>query len=379
MLKVHFHAAAKINSARHCFGYGRLYHSLFRFTPRVSEIEFVEDYKRADVQVCLVTPELNVKYFHWWGRKQHPVQIFYSPWEAEKISPAWMQVLFEHSNARAVFTTSRWCFSTFERSFKEYGRGLPLYLVQHGVNAEAFPYMERDWSEDLTFLWQGQNLMDRKRSQLVREAFLELKLPKANLIEKWYPVDTKEWGPCFYPEQRRLEIGKFLYGNEYHELLASAHVSVNPSRSEGFGMLPLETACTGMATAATNWSGFKDYLNEEYFWPLAYELSAEGEDYFNTSIFNPDFDVPPCRDALVPKAEVQRFMLWCYEHRGEAKAMGRRAHEYVKKHWTWERAALQFADALYDVFEQQPVKKLWRTRMWERFTSLFKRRSVRVS
>lgn len=370
MLKIHFHTGAKTNSAKHCFGYGRVYHSLLRFVPRVAEVKFVENYKEADIQVCMIMPEMSVKYYHWWGRKQHPVQVFYTPWDAEKIPPSWFEVLFEHTNAKAIFTTSRWCVSTFANAFRKYGKKLPIYLAQHGVNVEAFPYFERDWSGDLVYLWQGQNLMDRKRGALVREAFMDLQLQNAHLVEKWYPIDSAPWGPYEYTEQKRLEVGQFLNGQSYHDLLKMSHVSVNPSRAEGFGLLPLETACTGMATAATNWSGFTDYLNDECFWPLAYELSAEGEDYFNTSLFNSDLKVPPCQDALVSKEEVQRFMLWCYENREAAKEMGKRAHEYVKKNWTWDRSALQFLDALHDVAEQHPMKKSWRTRLLDILYSL---------
>lgn len=357
-MKIHLHAAAKQNKAGDAYGYGKLYHSLLRFVPRVSAVEFVDDYTKADLQVCIVPPELNVKFFHWWGRKRHPVQVIYTAWEAEVLPDTWRKVLFELISPQAIFTTSHWCVKTFEQEFARWGKSLPVHLVQHGVDAEAFPYFERDWNGELVYLWQGQSLMDRKRVDLVREAFLELNLPDTFLIEKWYPIDSKKFGPFHYNTQRRMQIGQFLSGEDYHELLRQSHVSLNPSRSEGFGMLPLETACTGMATAATNWSGFTDYLNDDCFWKLDYELSEVGKDFMNTSLYVRDFKVRPCRDALVYKEDLKKFMVWCYENRVEAKAMGRRAHEYVKANWTWERAALQFVESCEEVLRHSQRNKL---------------------
>ena len=358
MLKIHFHAAARINSAHDAFGYGRLYHSLVRHVPRVArDVVFVDDYKRADVQACLVTPALNVKYYHWWGRKQHPLQIMISPWEAEVLPEDWYEVLFEHTNTKAIMTNSTWNAQTFQSGLRKWGKSLPVYLLQSGVDVNSFPYLERDWNGELFYLWQGQNLHDRKCDWLVREAFYELDLPDTWLVEKWYPVDTIAWGPHSYTEQRRLEIGQFLSKQGYWDLLGRTHVSLNPTRSEGFGLLPLETACTGMATAVTDWSGCKDYIDpaRDCFYPLKYELSKPGEDFFSTSIHNRDFKVEGARDALVDKDDLKAFMVWCYENREAAKAMGRRAHEYVKRTWTWERSALQFVSACRQTWESAHV------------------------
>ena len=326
---------------RDAYGYGRVYWTLHDLLKKRTDIEIVDDYKRADIQVCVALPHQRWEYFHWWARKRHPVQVVYCTWETTKIPFGWSEVL---NGMAAVFTTSKWCCDVL----KENGVTVPVHNVPHGVDVKSFPYMERDWNaKPFFFLWQGMHPNDRKGRRYVEQAFSELNLPDAWLIEKWYPMISRQWH-AQYPSERRIELGTFLRGRRYKEFLQSCHASINPFRGEGFGMLPLEAAATGMPTAATAWSGSTEYLKNGFFKPIDFDLCEPGKDYISTVAFT-DCRTEPGQDA-VPKIEsIKGIMLDFYTNREKAAAMGREASEYVRKEWTWERAADIFVESIKKV------------------------------
>lgn len=338
MFKLHLKSPAAFNRQRDAYGYGRLYYEIKAELLKRDDVVLVEDYKQADIQVCLALPHQKLKYFHWWGRFRHPVQVVYATWETTRIPIDWAEVL---NTMAGVFTTSEWCVDVF----KENGVTAPVYNVPHGVDIEKFPFLERDWSaKPFVYLWQGMHPNDRKGRKWIEQAFQELALPDTRLILKWYPMIAKAWGPAVYPEARKLEIGQFLEKDDYVDLMRDCHVSVNPFRGEGFGMLPLETAATGMATIATNWSGATEYLNDTCFRPLKYSLCEPGQDYIST-VASTDCTTLPGQDAIPDLDDLKAAMLYFYENREAAAELGRRAHEYIKQEWSWARAADMFVKA----------------------------------
>ncbi len=147
-----------------------------------------------------------------------------------------------------------------------------------------------------------------------------------------------------FKNERRIEIGRFLDRDDYIDLLHQCHVSVNPFRGEGFGLMPLETAATGMMTIATDWSGPKDYLRSDCFWPLRYKLSEPQQDYISTSL-HVDFITAPAQDAVPDINDLKTAMLWAYNNRKAANERGKLAREYIAREWTWEKAADRFIEA----------------------------------
>lgn len=329
MLKIQLKSGAAVSAHGTAYGYGRVYHSLVKYLE--GRAKLVKTAKEADVQVCLTLPAKKWKYFHWWGKEKHPVQIIYTMWETTRIPTDFVDVI---NRASALFVPSFFCQSVF----KECGVVKPIHIVPHGVDQGAFPYIERNWNDVFIYLWQGMNPYDRKGLVFVREAWKQLKLKDAILVEKTYPVASRGDMPIIRTEDNRVLIYRFLSGKDYRSLLAQCHVSVNPFRGEGFALMPLETASTGMATILTNWSGAVDYIRDNCFWPLKYRLSKPGDDFFNSSIYVQDFRTPPAQDAIPDIEHLKEAMIYFYTHRDEAREMGVRAHKYIKKEWTWERA-----------------------------------------
>lgn len=341
MIKINLRSPAHLVKYRDAYGYGRVYWTLYELLKKRTDIVFVDDYKQADIQVCLALPHNRWEYFHWWARKRHPVQVVYCTWETTKIPVGWKDNL---NSVAATFTTSKWCCDVL----KDNGVTTPIYNVPHGIDPKSFPYMGRDWNaKPFFFLWQGMHPNDRKGRRYVEQAFEELNLPDAWLIEKWYPMISREW-KAIYHDRRIMEIGQFMRGVHYKEFLKSCHASINPFRGEGFGMLPLETAATGMATAATAWSGSTEYMTNGYFYPIKHDMSELGQDYISTVAFT-DCRTEPAQDAIPRIESIKAAMLHFYRCRKDAEAMGREASEFIHKNWTWDRAADIFVDSIKEV------------------------------
>lgn len=344
-MRVFLRSPARFNKKlRDFYGFGKVFYALTEALSKRPEIDLLDSADNADIQVCLCLPDVKWEHFSWWGRKRHRRQAIYSVWETTQLPYGWADAM---NTGVAAMTASTWCAEIF----RDCGVTVPIHVVPHGVDAEKFPYLERDWNgRRFYFLWQGMHPYDRKGLKYVRQAFSELNLEDAWLIEKWYPMVSKEWGPAVYKSQRRIEMGQFLEREQYLDLLRQCHVSVNPFRGEGFGLMPLETAATGMMTIATNWSGPADYLRSDCFWPLKYELSEPQQDYISTSL-HVDFITAPAQDAVPDMDDLKAAMLWAYNNREAAMERGRLARKYVAKEWTWDKAADRFIDVCDRIME----------------------------
>lgn len=353
MLKLNLRCAAKQNQFGSAYGYGRTYNSFVKHLKRRNDVKLVESHLDADIQVCMCYPHRQVEEFAWWGRRKSRVQVIYTTWEATVIPKDWADVMNERA---AVFAPSRWCCEIFRKN----GIDVPIHWTPNAADPEDFPLMERDWSGEehelwegkkFVFLWQGMHPADRKGMIYAQRAFMELDLPDTWLVEKWYPVISMPFGPVVYESKKLTQIGRILNRKDYLRLLSKCHVSVNPSRGESPGQMPLETASTGMYTMATNWSGMTDYLHPEYFRPLEYRLSEPGQDYITASPYNDIRLAEPNRsqDAIPDVDDLKAAMLWTYENREKAEEIGTAASEYVQKEWNWDVAAAHMVNACRNV------------------------------
>ena len=114
-----------------------------------------------------------------------------------------------------------------------------------------------------------------------------------------------------------------------------ADISVNPTRGEGFGLIPLEHMATGLPVLVSNNSGCKEYVNDYYNIPIRCNL---GQAYFG-----PEYGLDEIPDYTDMKDEIQR----AYEHRADIKKLGKQASEWVHREWNWDKAT----DKLLEVIQ----------------------------
>jgi glycosyltransferase involved in cell wall biosynthesis len=344
VIRVHLKSPAQIGTTKEAFSYGRVYFELMNVLEKRDDILMVDNARHADMQVCWCQPYQEWDYRPWY-RREHDVQVIYTTFECTSIPRGWDD---EINKMAACFTTSNFCVEHFKKN----GIEVPIHLVPHGINPDKFAFVERDFKAGkFYFLWQGVHPSDRKGMQLVHKAFKELDLPNAWLIEKWHPLFSRRWH--FTSERQRItQYGLIFPPDDYKKLMSMCHVSLNPSRGEGFGMLPLEAAATGMATAVTNWSGPEDYMNDapvKSFWPINYKMSDPGKSYFSTAVTIKLKDKDSAQDALPHIESLKEIMSHLYNDREYAYEIGKCASEYVHAQWTWEHAADKFVAACKSV------------------------------
>ena len=131
---------------------------------------------------------------------------------------------------------------------------------------------------------------------------------------------------------------------ELVDLLGSMHAFVMPSRGEGFGLCALEAMSTGLPVIATNWSGPSEYLDEEYAYPLTYELVEAGGTHANHVVFNGTWAEPDYEHLRVLMREV-------YEYPEKASEKGALASAVVRRSWTWDRAAARVVSDLDEMLQ----------------------------
>lgn len=338
------------------YGYSRVYNALQKHLPDYG-VDLTEDPKQADVQVTYMQPIRNWRAMHWWIRDRHSNEILYSTWETTHTPKGWAEVI--NKLYKAIATPSRWCTEVFQNC----GVNLPGYVIPHGVDAEQFPYFERNmesheskwWPGKKTVvLWQGMEREDRKGRCYMDAAYkiLRDKYPDLWLVEKIYPMGSREI-PDIIDDiyNNRTYIARFMPRDEYLELLSNVHLFIYPTRGEAFGLMPAETLCTGLPTATTNFSGITEYFDERYLTKIQHDMSAPGDDFFSGSPYM-DFYVSASQDAVPRVDSIVNIVEDFYHNRQKYFEQAKAGQEWVRKEWTWEKAAL----ALKEMCEEKCSK-----------------------
>jgi len=133
-----------------------------------------------------------------------------------------------------------------------------------------------------------------------------------------------------------------IHERDMPKLYNSADAFVLISRGEGFGLIYLEAAATGLPVIASNCSGQTEFLNKENSYlvdPDAYvEATTNGKlsrmaklcHFYEGQIF-PDFG----RTAIEKVKENMRFV---YENYDEAKIKANKLRKLVVNNYTWDMA-----------------------------------------
>lgn len=188
-------------------------------------------------------------------------------------------------------------------------------ILQGGVDAKEWPYIERDWYGDrFQFIMHGA-LGPRKCPFTVIQAFTELRAEQPQFAEharlalhsNMPGMLHNGMNEVFANQNIRVWVDNFDK-QKLRDFYAAGHCYLLPSRGEGKNLPALEFLCTGGAVAVTNWSGHLNWLNPDYAYPLDYTLG-------------PTFPRHPegAQDAKVSVEEVKRVMWHVFTHRAEAK------------------------------------------------------------
>jgi len=257
--------------------------------------------------------------------------IFHTMWEHEVLPPGWADVL---NRIQLIWVPSKWC----EQTFRAAGVTRPIMVSGYGADPLEFPHIKRP-DGPFTFIVIGHALEDRKGAFAVWKAFNKLKfkgeLKDARLIVKTQKglfddlhirLHDKD-GNSFQAKDshgNKADGVDFIFGTmpqkEYALMMARAHCMVYPQVGEGFGLIPLEFACTGGLAMVHDYAGCSEYVDNRHMVKL--DNASEQE--------------------LMDK------MLWAYANQDEVTKRGAAAAAWVRTEWTWELAGLRARQLLHE-------------------------------
>lgn len=150
---------------------------------------------------------------------------------------------------------------------KKCGVTIPIELFPHGIDANIFKPVKREFSYPFTFLYTGE-LSKRKGTQDLIQVFKRLFQNDEN-----YKLILRANSHMMYYGGSEIEelcsdcnnielIWKNQGQDEISTYFDRAHVYVYPSRADWFGMTPFEALATGLPTIATATNGYFEYLTD---------------------------------------------------------------------------------------------------------------------
>jgi len=248
--------------------------------------------------------------------------IGWSMWEQTLLDPGFMK------------GSGRWPFRHLTRllaydpvsaeAFRKADPAVRVDVLQGGVDADFWPYKEKDWSGVFRFGMLGA-LHGRKNPWAAIEAFSELRaegeLADAELVLKTNIPGLHPKIDEVYPGVR--VINEVWSREQVREFIQSIHCYVAPSVGEGKNLPALEAQLSGAVCIATGWGGHAVWQHPSYSHAIEYDLTK----------------VDPNGESLVAtpsKEHLKSLMLQVYNDRRKAKEMGHRASGAIRAQCDWK-------------------------------------------
>lgn len=262
------------------------------------------------------------------GQKR-PDVVYHTMFEADPLPEGWVSNM---NNAGLVWTPSAWCRDLFKSS----GVTTPILVSGYGVDHHVYKYTSRrDRTGPMKFVVWADILTGRKNALTAIKAFIRAQCRDAILEVKLRDVPGIDPGSSrrfVYEGIARddiiLHVGTWTR-SEIVSWLQGADCAIYPSGGEGFGLMPLEAASTGLPTICANNTGMREYLRPDSYLLVdcnEREVSSSYTAGFHESIttLKPDFD------------QLTDHIRWAYTHRDELWDIGDRAYTHSLD-WSWEK------------------------------------------
>lgn len=254
---------------------------------------------------------------------------FYSMYESTLWPPRSIRLL---NKAEIVIVPCEWCRVGLHDS----GLTRPVEVVPLGTDETIFTPTPVSAEGPCVFGAAGRlaNGSKRKAVNAVLEAFLKEfpDEPDVRLKIKAF----SDCPPAATIDPRVNVTEKFLTDAQMADWYRSLTCFVSASRSEGWGLNPLEAMFCGRACIAPIYSGHREFLTEDNCYSLDFkEVPAEEIWTGHGNWCEPD-----------PR-HLQKLMRSVYKNRQDAIERGARAHESVR-HLTWKATAVRLAALVVD-------------------------------
>lgn len=264
------------------------------------------------------------------GLIDNEVKIANTMIESDQIGSTWVNAC---SRMDYILVPNEFQKQAFEKS----GIKKPVIVIPHGTETEKFPFYERPERDIFTFGIVGY-LNERKGVFDVIRAFasefepdepVRLVLKTSNMAFGYYR---------YFHDTRITTIKSLLPLGGINDLYRSFDCFVFPSRAEGVGQPPREAMATGLPVIATKYSGLEEICDPEISYPLLpvrYEVGV-----------NPQNIEQPGRWAKIDIRELMYQMRYVYEHKEESRQKGKKAAQWIRNNFSWERCAAKMKEFL---------------------------------
>ncbi len=297
--------------------------------------------------------------------------ILFTMWEFMDVPLSYVKGL---NKADMIIVPCKFCKDVFANVTRR-----PIYVCHEGVDAEKYPYKERQYFRGNTFrfLWVGA-ANPRKGYPIVLDAikafadFPKIEIYLKTTAEKfnrrktitniWHQRErlranngrefiqrallrsrTERNGDGVYDKLIRhgkhnnvIFDTRILPLDELIDLYHSAHCFILPSFGEGWGLTLCEAMATGAPCVSVDYTGCAEFFDDKVGYALKHEIRSQ-------ELRNYDIvargHCPDTRDLVMK-------MLYVIENYGEAIKKGKKAHDRITTKFTWEKAAYRLNDII---------------------------------
>jgi glycosyltransferase involved in cell wall biosynthesis len=264
-----------------------------------------------------------------------------STWLPDKL------IDFLASNGARLGAPSAWGASVINASLaKVYPGAARAFVYQHGVSSDFAPNAHDEGVMDHKFqkgifrvLHLSSSTGERKGTRELVRAWQELKGEKKlpggaylDIIYNGHPSQIYKHASDAgeFPREMSVTAPVDLSPAAMSALCRQSHLVAQPSRAEGFGLVPLEAAASGVLPLMTTATGHAEY-----------EEDVKGI-YVFSGPSAPIDDGPGATAPELRAEDVKEALALSYEGHTRWRVEARERAPHIRKAWSWERVTETF-------------------------------------